>query len=75
MGITAGEWFVGIIGFLGMLSSVVVAAMLSSAQGQRTAIWEAMAENRRNLSDYREELAELRGRCDAMFARVHHPAD
>ena len=64
MGITAGEWFLGIIGLVGVIVGVVVAAMLQSAQGQRVALWEAIAENRKDLANHRAEFAELRGRVN-----------
>lgn len=64
MGITAGEWFLGIIGLVGVIVGVVVAAMLQSAQGQRVALWEAIAENRKDLANHQAEFAELRGRVN-----------
>ena len=70
MPITAGEWFLGIIGVVGVIVGVVVAAMLQSAQGQRVALWEAIGENRKDLANHRAEFAELRGRV-AEFHNRH----
>lgn len=69
MGITAGEWFLGIVGIVGAVVGVVVAAMLQSAQGQRVALWEAIAENRKDLANHRAEFAELRGRVTEFHER------
>ena len=70
MGITAGEWFLGIVGIVGAVVGVAVAFMLQSAQGQRIALWEAVAENRKDLANHRAEFAELRGRVTAAWGRT-----
>jgi hypothetical protein len=75
MGITAGEWFLGITGIIASVVGVAVLAMLNSAQGQRVALWEAIAEIRKDGRDTAEALARLEGQCYSLFGnRRDHQA-
>lgn len=61
MGVSAGEWLIALIGFIGTLSSVGVGSMLSSLRTQNAALWEAINENRKSIADTGNEVAEIRG--------------